>query len=219
MAMAMAQGGIISRYQRGDKVKNEDFRTEEVRLADSHIANIKKLAAAGKLTQEVMQEALTISKNNPDLLAYLQKEYNFISANEMSDIDRQISRQESEGQNKLPTDLPPKTPSKMQADADTSSFLGKLARASAGSDKFNPEGLSGSDLTRMSDKEMGIPGLRDVSPEEVSTYRKTGDYKGLDFSSDPNDNRITRQKMPDSAIENRLAATMFLMLVTLPERV
>ena len=53
---------------------------------------------------------------------------------------------------------------------------------------------------------MGIPSLRDVSPEEVSTYRKTGDYKGLDFSSDPNDNRITRQKMPDSAIENRLAA-------------
>ena len=206
MAMAMAQGGIISRYQRGDTVKNEDFRTEEVRLADSHIANIKKLAAAGKLTQKVMQDALTISKNNPDLLAYLQKEYNFISANEMSDIDRQISRQESEGQNKLPTDLPPKTPSKMQADADTSSFLGKLARASAGSDKFNPEGLSGSDLTRMSDKEMGIPSLRDVSPEEVSTYRKTGDYKGLDFSSDPNDNRITRQKMPDSAIENRLAA-------------
>ena len=206
MAMAMAQGGIISRYQRGDKVKNEDFRTEEVRLADSHIANIKKLAAAGKLTKEVMQEALTISKNNPDLLAYLQKEYNFISANEMSDIDRQIAQQESEGQNKLPTDLPPKTPSKMQADADTSSFLGKLARASAGSDKFNPEGLSGSDLTRMSDKEMGIPGLRDVSPEEVSTYRKTGDYKGQDFSSDPNDNRITRQKMSDPAIENRLAA-------------
>lgn len=204
--MAMAQGGIVPRYNRGDKVKNTDFRTEEVKLAESHIANIKKLAAAGKLTQEVMQEAYKISKNNPDLLAYLQKEYNFIDSNEMSDIDRQIATQESEGQNKLPTELPPKTPSKMQADADTSSFLGKLARASAGSDKFNPEGLSGSDLTRMSDKEMGIPGLRDVSPEEVSTYRKTGDYKGLDFSSDPNDNRITRQKMSDPAIENRLAA-------------
>lgn len=204
--MAMAQGGIVPRYNRGDKVKNRDYRTEEVKLAESHIANIKKLAAAGKLTQEVMQMAYTISKNNPDLLAYLQKEYNFIDSNEMSDIDRQIAAQESEGQNKLPTELPPKTSSNMQAAADTSAFLGKLARASAGTPKFNPEGLSGSDLTRMSDEEMGLPGLRDVSPEEISTYRKTGDYKGLDFSSDPNDNRITRQKMSDPAIENRLAA-------------
>ena len=204
--MAMAQGGIVPRYNRGDKVKNRDYRTEEVKLAESHIANIKKLAAAGKLTQEVMQQAYTISKNNPDLLAYLQKEYNFIDSNEMSDLDRQIAAQESEGQNKLPTKLPPKTPSKMQADADTSAFLGKLARASAGTPKFNPEKLSGSDLTRMSDEELGLPGLRDVSPEEISTYRKTGDYKGLDFSSNPNDNRITRQKMSDPAIENRLAA-------------
>ena len=311
--MAMAQGGIVPRYNRGDKVKNRDYRTEEVKLAESHIANIKKLAAAGKLTQEVMQMAYTISKNNPDLLAYLKKEYNFIDSNEMRDIDRQIAAQESEGQNKLPTELPPKTSSRMQADADTSAFLGKLARASAGTPKFNPEGLSGSDLTRMSDEEMGIsppqdvspntpevwttqnkrlfgspllsllkntvgggaktpksspeeskgenklptelppnipsktqssantdsflekirqvnagtsnseglsgsdltrmsdeeldlPGLRDVSPEEVSTYRKTGDYKGSDFSIDPNDNRITRQKMSDPAIENRLAA-------------